>query len=58
MMQTPKSLGAALEALRHKEAELSYLKQQRQIVKHEVKFLRGLVEHLKEGENDGNANPV
>lgn len=36
------------ERLRHKEAELAYLTQQRKLVKAEVKSLRKLTENLKQ----------
>jgi len=37
-----------MDQLRHKEAELAYLKKQKAMVKFEVKMLRRLVERAKQ----------
>ena len=44
----PLSIDGLKEHLRHKEAELAYLKKQKAMVKFEVKALRRLVENAKQ----------
>jgi len=42
------NLSELMDQLRHKEAELAYLKKQKAMVKFEVKMLRRLVERAKQ----------